>query len=411
MSAADPHSEAGVVIAGGGLAAVRTAQGVRDLGHTGRIVIVSEEAEEPYDRPPLSKEMLLGESSVDPTKLLSADRFSELGIDLVLRQRAAGLNLATRTLQLSGGTAIPYDTLVVATGARARRLDSLDGANGVCYLRTADDARRLHAALRPGAEIVIVGAGFIGLEVASAVLARGGSVHVVEAAPHPLGTVLGERLAGWLQDWHARRGVQFHCGVTVTGFKNADGHATDGQPADRRTRIQLSDSTSLHADAIVVGIGVERELGWLAAAGLAVHTGLVCDDDGRTSDERIFGSGDIACRHADDVACRPVGHWTASTESAGRTARAVLGLPPQPAADEGYFWSNQAALKLQSVGSFPVGAEIDVTSGDLAEGMFVAIASVDGEVRGVLAANSPREFLRARLARRRALQTASTARL
>lgn len=357
-----------VVIAGGGLAGVRTAQALRDLGHTGPIRMLSDEAEPPYDRPPLSKEYLL-------------DERADIGLgwdgEVALDSRVVGADLRTRTLHLSGGRETGYDRLVVATGAQPRRLPNLPTAH---YLRTAADSRRLRRALVDGNHVVVIGAGFIGLEVASAARLRGCRVTVVEAAPYPLAAIIGAEPAAWLQEWHSSRGIAFRCGTTVRDAKGK--------------RLRLTDGTELTADAVVVGVGVVRDTAWLAAAGLETHHGLVCDGSGRTSAPDVFGAGDIVCRHGDS----PIAHWTAASDSATRAAAALLGVEASIPPDDGFFWSNQAELKLQFAGS--ASPEAKIAAGTYESGRFAIHYTVAGRLTGVLAANSPRDFLRGRLALR-----------
>ncbi len=381
-----------VLILGGGLAAVRTAQALRDHGHRGAVVLVSEEAEPPYDRPPLSKDALLG--GVDPARvqLLTEQEYEQLEIELVLGDGAVRLDRRDREVVLASGRRLSYERLVVATGSRARRLAELRSAPDVHHLRTAEDCRRLGTALQPGAALAVIGGGFIGLEVAASALARGCSVTVVEAEPAPLVRVLGPTLASWLVDWHRTRGVDVRTGVAIAG----EGEGRTG-------RLRLTDGALVDADAVLVGVGVTRDLDWLADAGLAVHVGLRCDGDGRTSASDVFGAGDIVCRHSDDH-CSPVAHWTAAAESAARVARALLGHTQPAVMDEAFFWSHQGDLKLQSVGRWEAGATTSLVSGSLQSGRFVANHSVDDRLVGVLAANDPRGFL----ASRRALRDASS---
>lgn len=378
-----------LVVVGGGLAAVRAAQTARDAGHEGRIVLLSEEAELPYDRPPLSKDVLLGTFPEQALLLLPAEGLADKGIEVLLGHRAVSLDLQARTVGTQDGTTVPYDRLVVATGCRARVLPTVAAGPDVHYLRTADDARRLAAALAPGTSVAIVGAGFIGLEVASSAQALGCDVIVIEAEPHPLTRALGPDVAAWLQAWHTGKGVVFRCGVTVDSES----------PGDRSARLSLSDGTTIKADVVVIGIGITRELDWLRDAGLEVHAGLVCDDDGRTSDPFVFAAGDIACRHDGDT-CRPIQHWTAAAESAGRAARTAVGAEPKASVDDAYFWSHQTGLRLQAVGHDVAGAQMSVVSGDLESGAFVVHYERDGVLVAVFASNSPKPFLMSRKALR-----------
>jgi 3-phenylpropionate/trans-cinnamate dioxygenase ferredoxin reductase subunit len=388
-----------VVVVGGGVAAVRCATALRGNGHVGRLTILTEESEHPYDRPPLSKDMLRAEDGRDPTWLLSPDLARELEIDVRLDHEVVGIDTAERLVTCRGhDDAIPYDDLVIATGTRARTLPVLVGVPGVHHLRTADDARSIRAALRPGASLTIVGAGFIGLEVASTARDQGCEVTVVEVAERPLDHVLGDRLAGWLQDRHADRGVVFHCGVTVDRAHSDGGSVT----------VTLDDGTDISSDAVVVGVGVQRDVDWMSASGIDTHVGLRCDADGRTSVDHVFGAGDVVCVHDGDR-CSPVMHWTAAAESGERAARAVLGLEPEPALDEHYFWSDQTGLRLMSVGGRTAAAELHVVSGDLTGDAFVAHWTEGDRVVGVVGAKSVKGFLQGRLAYRAGLEGRTTA--
>lgn len=388
--------ESSVVIVGGGLAAVRCAQGLRGNGHTGRLTVLTEESEHPYDRPPLSKDMLRTEGPCEPSWLLEPAQAIALDVDVRLRHRVIGVDVRNRTVSVADrDDAIGYDNLVVATGTRARTLPALAGVDGVHHLRTAADARSVRSALLPGASLTIIGGGFIGLEVAAAARAEGCEVTVVEAAAHPLELALGTQLAGWLQQWHTDHGVEFRCGVSVDRTTDRAG----------RVVVFLDDGSELVSDAVVVGVGVDRDTEWLSAAGVSTHVGLVCDDAGRTNVEGIFGAGDVTCVHEGEL-CSPSQHWTAAGESGRRVARTVLGLEPAPTLDEHYFWSNQGTLRLMSVGGRTPGAQLEITSGDLHGGKFVAQWIEDNRVVGVLGANSPKEFLQGRRRYRESLTRA-----
>ncbi|MET7336956.1 FAD-dependent oxidoreductase [Nonomuraea sp. NPDC005650] len=394
----DPHvSGPHVVIAGGGLAAVRTAQALRDLGHRGRVTLVSEESAEPYDRPPLSKEYLLGTRGADDLRLAAPDEYARQDIELVLGRAAVGLDPRTRTLTLADGGEIGYDRLVVATGARPRRLPSLPESRRVHYLRTAADSRRLAGALTGGARVAVIGAGFIGLEVACAARLRGCRVTVVEAAAQPMAPIIGAGPADWLRRRHAERGLEFRCGTTV-------GRSEERPDAQV---LFLDDGTVVEADVVVVGVGVVRDTAWLAGAGLETHHGLVCDGSGRTSAADVFGAGDVVCRHAAGR-CRPAGHWTAASDGAAQVAAALLGVPPPDLGEDGFFWSDQADLRLQFAGEAPPTATATVVSGDFDSGRFVVHYTEGDLLTGVFAVNAPRDFLRGRLALRSASRQART---
>ncbi|MEU4227823.1 FAD-dependent oxidoreductase [Nonomuraea sp. NPDC026600] len=385
-----PHASGShVVIVGGGLASVRTAQALRDLGHRGRVSLVSEEPDEPYDRPPLSKEYLLGTRGAADIRLADPDEYARRDIELLLGRAVAGMDLRTRTLTFADGGEIGYERLVVATGARPRRLPDLPESGRVHYLRTAADSRRLAGVLTDGARVAVIGAGFIGLEVACAARLRGCRVTVVEAAAQPMAPIIGAEPAAWLRRWHSGRGLEFRCGTTV--------EKSEERPGGRL--LWLGDGTVVEADVVVVGVGVVRDTAWLAAAGLETHHGLVCDETGRTSAADVFGAGDIVCRHTAGR-CRPTGHWTAASDSAAKVAAALLGVPPPDLGEDGFFWSDQADLRLQFVGAAPPTATATVVSGDFDSGKFVVHYTEGDRLTGVFAANAPRDFLRGRLALR-----------
>ena len=373
-----------VLIVGGGIAAARTARALRELGFEGRLRLVSDELEPPYDRPPLSKELLLeGEGAA--VGLLDRREAASLGVELILGRRAVRLHPRRRRVRLEDGEVLAFDALVIATGSRPRHLPGLDHSRDVHYLRTLEDARRLRAALLGTPSVAIVGGGFIGLEVAAAARTLGCEVTVVEAAGVPLATVVGPELGGIVQRWHEDHGVRFRCGTAVRSAR-----------AEERLRaLALADGTCVEAEVAVVGIGAEPCVEWLDPAGLEMHRGVVCDRDGRTSADGVYALGDAACRH-EGGACVAGEHWTAAAQQALRVAKAILGRPdPSPAGDESYFWSDQYGSRLQFAGA--AAARVAIAAGDVSSRSFVAHC-LDGEtVTGVFAMNDPRGFMRARL--------------
>lgn len=375
-----------VLIVGGGLAAARVARALRDRGFPGAIRLVSEEAEAPYDRPPLSKEFLLGDADAIPVRLLDERTAAELDVELHLGRRAVRLQPGRRRVRLDDGDSLAYGALVVATGARPRRMPALDRFDGVHYLRTAGDARRLRRALAGAPRVAVVGGGFIGLEVAAVARTRGCEVTVVEAAEAPLASVVGPELGSVVQRRHEERGVAFHCGAAVHGARGSD----------RLESLVLADGRSVPADVAVVGLGIEPNVEWLAPAGLTLHGGVVCDADGRTSAEGVYVAGDVACRHLDG-ACARTEHWTAANEQALRVADAIVGRPEtRPPSDGSYFWSDQFESRMQFIGRAGPETSVTIASGSVDERSFVAHCHLHGELTGVFAMNDPRAFLRAR---------------
>ena len=379
---------AGVLLIGGGLAATRTAQALRADGYTGSVIMASEEHEPPYDRPPLSKEMI--STGAGPSRLLSDEDARAAGLDIRLGQRAVGLDLTARRVRFDGGLPdIGYERLVVATGARPRTLPVLAGAACARTLRTVEDSRWLRARFVAGAKVVVIGAGFIGLEVAATARAIGCEVDVVEAAAAPLERAVGPELGSWLIERHRDQGVRVRCGVSVANWT----------PRDDGVQLELSDGGQLVADVVVVGVGITRDLSWLADAGLDVHAGLRVDGCGRTSDPAVFGVGDITCVHDAGGGCAVTQHWTATTIQAGRVAAAMLARPAPPTArDEGYVWSDQYGMKIQLVGATTGAARLADDSAGTSR--FLAEYYRDDRLVGAAAVNSPRDLLKRRLALR-----------
>ena len=378
-------STSDIVIAGGGLAAVRTAQGVRDFGFGGSITIVSDEAATPYDRPPLSKAYLLGKAGADDICLASGNQLAELGVQLHLGSPVVGLDRATKQLLVGAGERLGYARLVVATGARPHRLVGLEGRANVHVLRTMADADALRHDLRPGARIGIVGAGFIGLEIAAVAVSLGCEVTVFEATAAPLASILGAEVAACVQRWHERRGVGFRCASTIAHVE-----------ADPTVRtLHTTDGSSVPVDAVVVGIGQRPNVEWLAGSGLELAPGLVCDEHGRTLDPAVFGLGDATCVRIGQRPCRPSRHWTATTEQARRVAALLCGkLNSEPVIHDNYFWSDQHGLRLTFAGDIPPNPRLAwLRGGPEADRFAVAYCNESDEICAIFTVGSPMEFL------------------
>lgn len=374
-----------VVIVGGGLAAVRTAQALRDLKYPGEVMIVSDEVEWPYDRPPLSKALLLGKTDEANIRLMTPEKAAELGVEVRLSQRVRAVDREARQLLLSGGESIDYGRLVVATGARPLGLPALEGYANVAALRSLGDARRVRSAIQAKQRIALIGGGFIGLEIASSARELGCEVMVIEAAAAPLAPVLGTELSTLVQRWHETKGVVFHCGATLSAVRGS---------ADRVTELVLENDRGVAADTVIVGIGTAPNVEWLHSSGLELHRGLVCDAWGRTNDPFVFGVGDAVCRHTAD-GCHPTRHWTATTEQARRVARLICGVAePGPVIDDFYFWSDQYGLRLQFAGRMPQQPRIAFAVGAPGEEKFVALCGTQEQVTAVFSCGSPRDFNR-----------------
>lgn len=372
-----------MVIAGGGLAGQRSAEALRRQGHDGPITMVCAESHLPYDRPPLSKELLAGTRDVASLTFRDEAWYRDHEVDLRTDTRAEGIDLRARRLLTSGG-AVRYDRLLVATGARARTLPFLSGYENVHVIRDVDDALALRDELRPGARLVIVGAGFVGLEVASTARALGAEVVVLEAASTPLSAVIGERLGRWFARLHRRAGVGVVTGVSVA---RAIG--------DRRvSEIALADGRRFAADAVLVAIGAGPDTAWLGGAGLPAD-GVPTGPLGNTAAPGIYAAGDAA-RPVDPVsgALSRQEHWEAAARGGAQAARGMLGLAQAPEPPSS-FWSDQHGMRIQLVGHTD-GADRTTVDGEIESNDFSFVWHRAGKPIGVLLANRPHELPDAR---------------
>ena len=330
----------GIVIAGGGLAAQRCAAALRRHGHEGCVRMICAEELPPYNRPPLSKEALAEGRSHDELALRPRDWYAERDVDLLLGERATGLSPATRRVHLASGSSLRYERLLVATGAQARSLPGVGGRENAHVLRDHADAARLRAALRPGVRLVIVGAGFIGLEVAATARALGAEVAVVEAAAAPLVPVLGRELGSWFADLHRAEGVDVRLGAPVAGFEG---------PAGRVDAVVLTGGERLACDVVLVAVGTRAATGWLGGAGLPAD-GIPVDAAGRTAAPYVFAAGDAA-RPLDPALGVHVRseHWEAAGRQGAAAAAGMLGRQPSSAPAPS-FWSDQYGIRIHHVG-------------------------------------------------------------
>ena len=355
-----------LLIVGGGLAAQRCIEVLRAAGDDRPVTVVCDESVRPYDRPPLSKEGLLG--PIDPS-FRPEGWYADHGVELRLGVAAAGLDPARRTVRLADGERLRYDALLIATGARARALPGVPRAQ---VLRDRFDAERLREALLGGGPLAVVGAGLIGLEAAAAARALGVEVTVIEAAPRPLAGILGPRAGAWITALHRAEGVVLRTGVTVE--------------RDRGDALELADGTRVPAAHVLAGIGVAPAASWLAGSGLD-PSGVAVDDAGRTGLPGVYAAGDVSGS----------GHWEAAARGGGAVAGALLGRAdraPGPAS----FWSDQHGVRLQCVGD-PRGAAEHVAHGDLASRCFELDHHLAGRTTAVLLADRPPPALRAARAR------------
>jgi phthalate 3,4-dioxygenase ferredoxin reductase subunit len=343
------------VVVGASVAGIRTAQALRAEAYTGSIVVVGDEADLPYDRPPLSKQILSGAWDLDRIALITQSSAAEADIELRLGVPATGLAPAQRKLKLGDGTDLRYGTLVIATGLSARR-PPWPVESGVFVLRTLRDSAALRARFGPGLSVVFVGAGFIGAEAASAARAAGCEVTLVDVEPVPMARVAGAAIGASLNQLHERHGVRTRFGVGVRSITGAEGALT----------VELDDGTELPAAVVVAGVGAVPNVGWLAGSGLPIDDGVVCDEYLRVEGvPNVYACGDVA-RFPHAVVGRAVRseHWTNAADQARCVAHNIVHPgEPRPYRPSDYAWSDQYDWKLQVVGS-PAGATTEETIGD-----------------------------------------------
>jgi len=373
-----------IVVVGASLAGLRAIEALRREGHDGAIVAIGAEPHLPYDRPPLSKQFLLGDW--DETRLgLRRDGYEDLGVEWRLGCAARALDLAGRCVVLETGERIGYDKLLLATGTVARALPFGQDLEGIHLLRTLDESRELRAELAAARRALIVGAGFIGMEVAATCRRRGLDVTVVEPLEQPLVRGLGPALGAWVGERHRDQGVDVRCGVGVQGFV--------GGP--RVERVELGDGTSVEADVVVVGVGARPATDWLADSGLALADGVVCDGAGATAAPDVFAAGDVARWNTVRLE-----HWTSAVEQGTHVAARMLRGPGVgPLEHLPYVWTDQFDLRLQIAGRVEAGDEQRVCHGSLdAEGdhRFVALFGRGGRLVAAVGNKCPRQLIAAR---------------
>lgn len=343
----------GAVIVGGGLAGQRCAETLRRSGYEGQIVMVCAEPHLPYDRPALSKEILLDAAPEDGLAFRSAGWYEQKGVRLRLGVSARALDERARHVQLSDGSSVAYDRLLIATGGRPRRLPILAGYANVSVLRTREDARALRAALAPGARLLVVGAGFIGQEVASAARRAGTHTTIVEAARAPLQSTLGSELGDWFAELHRSNGVDLLLERRIAGLCGIAGVC-----GERLVRsVTLDDGSTLACDHVLVGVGTQPALDWLAGGPLDA-SGVRTDTDGRTELPDVFAAGDAAAAF-DPVLERHVlgNHWESAGRQGARAAKAMLGLDPGPRGASS-FWSDIYGTRIQYLGHASLADEV-----------------------------------------------------
>ncbi|APX02445.1 NAD(P)/FAD-dependent oxidoreductase [Arthrobacter sp. QXT-31] len=372
-----------LAVVGASLAGLSAARAARAQGFSGRLVIIGDEHHRPYDRPPLSKDFLLGTITAEDLFLETDD--DGLHAEWILGGGAVGLDAAERTIRLHDGGTVTADGIVIATGARARQIPALAGLENVSYLRTMADAQALTPRLVAGGRMIVIGAGFIGAEVASSAASRGMEVTMINNGPVPFTAQLGEDMGSVVARLHAANGVNLVCGTGIEEFHRA-GNSVTG--------LRLADGRELAADVVVVGIGAEPNVEWLAGSGVEVDGGVLCDAMGRTNVPGIVAVGDCAAwfdaavdRH------RRVEHWTGALERAALAVQALLDddAPAQPLKPP-YFWSDQHGVKIQFAGHSAGYDRLEIEAGDPQEHNFLAIYYREDVPVAVLGMNQPRLF-------------------
>jgi NADPH-dependent 2,4-dienoyl-CoA reductase/sulfur reductase-like enzyme len=379
-----------VVIVGTSVAGVRTAQALRSIGYDGNVVLVGEEHTLPYDKPPLSKGLLTGALTTDDVRLLTEQGAAEAGIELMLGRSAVWLDVVAHKIELSNGTRLPFDDVVIATGVRARP-SPWGYPDGVHTLRTLDDAVALGAELRLGGPVAIVGAGLIGSEVASTARAAGvKEVTMLDSAPGPLGRSLPPAIGERFARLHEEHGVRTLFGVTVSAVEQV-GH---------ELVLRLGNGATLRTATVVVGIGAVPNDAWLRDSGLNIDDGVLCDQCGRAA-PHVYAVGDVARWYRPGLGrSSRIEHWTNAAEQAACVAHNIA----QPESSRGhdpleYVWSDQYDWRIQILGR--TGADLSYTMFEHAErpaAFAVLFRDSDGACAGVLTVNWPRALVTCRRA-------------
>jgi len=381
------ESGAGVVIVGAGHAGGTVAALLRQYGFEGKITLLGEEPIAPYQRPPLSKAWLKGEADAESLALKPLSFYAEAGIELILSAKVTEIHRAAHTVSLADGRVIPYSTLILATGARARSLD-IPGVDlaGVLTLRSAADAEALKALLGPGKRLAVIGGGYIGLEAAASARALGADAVVIEREPRILARVACQVLSDFFTDYHRAHGVAFEVNAQVERLEGAGGKVTG---------VRLADGRVIACDVALIGVGAPPNDELAKDAGLECAGGVVVDEEARTSDPDIFAIG--------DVSHRPMTHYgrmfrlesvANALEQARHAASAITGRPPA-AQEVTWNWSDQYDLKYQFAG-VPFDVDDILVRGDPAAAKFAVFHLKGDMIQAVEAVNAPAEFMAGR---------------
>jgi NADPH-dependent 2,4-dienoyl-CoA reductase/sulfur reductase-like enzyme len=376
-----------IVVVGASLAGLRAVETLRGRGFDGALTLIGAEPHRPYDRPPLSKQVLQGAWPPEQTFFRKKEGYDALDLDMRLGVRATGLDLRARRVTLGDGGTVEYDRLIIATGARVRTLPGVAPRPGLHVLRGLDDVVTLREALAGASHVAIVGAGFIGLEVAASCRARGLAVSVIESRPVPLAPALGPAICDMIAALHRDHGVDLRTGVTVSGILGDE----------RVAGLMLSDGTRVDADVAVVGIGVVPNTDWLEGSGLTLDDGVVCNGFCEAAPD-VYAAGDVArvANHWYGGATR-IEHWTNAVEQGVHAAESALaGSAAMSFSSVPYVWSDQYDRKIQFLGRVHPHDEVRIVEGSLADRRFTALYRRGDRLIACVAVNEPRAVIRYR---------------
>lgn len=370
-----------VLIVGASAGGLCTAEALRRRGYKGRITLIGDEPHVPYDRPPLSKQVLHGTWEPERAALRPSEALSALDADFVLGDAAVGLDAATRTVQTASGRAFEAEAIVIATGVRARKLPGQEALTGVHVLRSLDDSLALRAELLEASRLVVVGEGVLGSEIAATARTLGVDVTLVGPLAAPMAAQIGPLASGLLAEVHKQNGVRLRLGTGVAGLISDGG---------RVTGVRLATGEELPADVVVVAIGGVPATGWLEGSGLSIDNGIVCDSRCRAADG-VYAVGDVARWHHEKLGrLTRLENRTNATEQAEVVAAGILGNDASYA-PVSYFWTDQFDVKIQVFGVISADGEAEVVEGDLSGGRFVVRYASGGVVTGVLGWNMPKQ--------------------
>ncbi|MFC0548015.1 NAD(P)/FAD-dependent oxidoreductase [Kutzneria chonburiensis] len=374
-----------IAIVGASAAGLTAAETLRREGYQGRLTLVGDEAHGPYDRPPLSKQVLAGQWEPGKTQLRKDEQIADLNADFRLGSPATGLDLDAREVVLADDSRVGYDGLVIATGVAPRRLPFGHELDGVHVLRTLEHAGTLRAELLKQPKTVVIGAGFLGAEVAATARTLGLDVTLVDPLPVPMARQLGETVGKLLEQLHRDNGVRVLMDTGVADFRSENGHVTG---------VQLTDGSVLDATCVLVAIGAAPVTDWLKGSGLTIDNGVVCDSRCQAAPD-VYAAGDVANWEHPQYGRIRLEHRMNATEQGMAAARNLLGAD-QDFAPVPYFWTDQYDAKVQAYGLVGEGLEYKVVAGDPDERKFAALYGRDGVVTGGIGWNLPREIRKLR---------------